>query len=120
MNFARTVVAIAGLMLFASAQGAAPVLPKDLPPLGADKPLPVPKIDESTLANGLKVWIVKRSGFPHVTAVLTVRGGRAVDPADAEGISDLLSATLRSGTATRSARDVAEALQAAGAELSVG
>lgn len=92
-------------------------LPKDLPPYGQDKPLPVPQIVQSTLANGLTVWVVPRPGLPKVTAVLAVRGGLAVDPAGKEGISEVLAAALKSGTARRSARQIAEELQAVGGEI---
>ncbi len=93
-------------------------LPKDLPPFGADKPLPVPAIAQSKLPNGLILWIVKRSGLPRVTAVLAVRGGAAADPKDAAGVSELLTDTIKEGTAARSARRIAEELQAVGAEIS--
>ncbi len=93
-------------------------LPKDLPPFGADKPLPVPEIAQSKLPNGLGVWLVKRSGFPRAAVVLAVRGaGSAADPRDAEGITELLAATLTEGTATRASRAIAEELQAVGAEI---
>src|SRR5437773_2620392 len=65
-------------------------LPKDLPPFGEDKPLPVPAIAQSRLPNGLVVWVVKRPGFPRVAAVLAVRGGTAADPRDAEGSPEFL------------------------------
>lgn len=68
-------------------------LPKDLPPFGEDKPLPVPSIAQSRLPNGLTVWVVARPGYPRATAVLAVRGGSAADPRDAEGISELLADT---------------------------
>lgn len=92
-------------------------LPADLPPFGEDKPLPVPKIAQSTLANGLTVWLVERAGFPRVAAVLAVRGGMAADPKEAEGISELLAVAVREGTRTRTSRAIAEELQAVGAEL---
>ena len=53
-------------------------LPADLPPFGADKPLPVPSIAQSRLPNGLTVWVVKRPGFPRVAAVLAVRSAASV------------------------------------------
>jgi zinc protease len=93
-------------------------LPKELPPFGEDRPLPVPDIAQSKLPNGLVVWVVKRSGFPRAAAVLAVRGGRASDPKDAEGLSELLASTLKEGTATRSSRQIAEELQAGGADIS--
>jgi predicted Zn-dependent peptidase len=92
-------------------------LPKDLPPFGQDKALPVPAIDQSMLPNGLTVWIVRRTGFPRTTALLAVRGGTAADPAGREGIAELLADTLKEGTATRSAKRIAEELQGVGGEI---
>jgi predicted Zn-dependent peptidase len=93
-------------------------LPKDLPPFGEDKPLPVPTIGKSTLPNGLSRWVVKRPGFPRVVVVLAVRGGTAADPKGQEGIATLLADTLKEGTATRSSRAIAEELQGVGADIS--
>jgi zinc protease len=92
-------------------------LPKDLPPFGEDRPLPVPDIKASSLPNGLTVWLVRRPGFPKVTAVLAVRGGRAADARGQEGVAELLADTLKEGTATRSSRQIAEELQATGGEI---
>jgi predicted Zn-dependent peptidase len=93
-------------------------LPKDLPPFGADKPLPVPEIAQSKLPNGLSVWLVRRSGFPRAAVVLAVRGGgTASDPKNAEGITELLADTVKEGTATRTSRAIAEELQGVGAEI---
>jgi predicted Zn-dependent peptidase len=92
-------------------------LPAELPPFGEDKPLPVPRIAESKLPNGLTVWLVPREGFPRLTAVLAVRGGSAADPKGAEGIAELLADTVREGTKTRTSRVIAEELQAVGADL---
>ena len=92
-------------------------LPKDLPPFGEDKPLPVPAIAQSRLPNGLVVWVVKRPGFPRMAAVLAVRGGTAADPRDAEGITELLADTVKEGTTTRTSRQIAEELQAVGGEI---
>src|SRR5260221_4221124 len=92
-------------------------LPKDLPPFGSDKPLPVPSIAQSKLPNGLTVWVVKRPGFPRVAAVLAVRGGSAADPKDHEGISEPLADTVKEGTTLRTSRRIAEELQAVGGEI---
>jgi predicted Zn-dependent peptidase len=92
-------------------------LPAELPPFGEDKPLPVPRIAESKLTNGLTVWLVPREGFPRLTAVLAVRGGTAADPKGAEGIAELLADTVREGTKARTSRAIAEELQAVGADL---
>jgi len=93
-------------------------LPKDLPPFGADKPLPVPKIETSRLPEGLTVWLVPRAGYPKATALLAARGGSAADPADLPGLSELLAGTLTEGTATRNSIRIREELQAVGGEIS--
>jgi zinc protease len=92
-------------------------LPKELPPFGPDRPLPPAPITEIKTAEGLTVWVVARSGFPKVRALLTVRGGTAADPRDLPGLSDLLARTVKEGTPTRSAQQIAEQLQALGGEI---
>jgi zinc protease len=92
-------------------------LPRDLPPFGPDKPLPVPPIAQSKTAEGLTVWIVGRPGFPKVTAVLAVRGGLASDPRELPGVSQLLATTVKAGTPTRTAEQIAEQLQAVGGAI---
>jgi len=110
-------LAIAALVAPALQASEKKPLPKDLPPFGEDKPLPVPTIAQSKLPNGLTVWVVKRGGYPRVVIKLAVRGGSASDPKDAPGISDLLADTLKEGTTTRTSRKIAEELQAVGAEI---
>lgn len=113
-----------GLLLLATASITAAEkenpLPKDLPPYGALKPFHAPQVTTQTLANGLTLWLVPRPGFPKVSYTLAVRGGHSVDPADLPGISDLLTTTIDQGTRTRTARQIAEELQAAGGDLSAG
>ena len=93
-------------------------LPKDLPPLGEDRPLPKPALAVSKLPNGLTVWTWPRPGVPRFVAVLAVRGGTAADPGGMEGIAELLADTLKEGTATRTSRRIAEELQSVGGEIS--
>lgn len=109
----------AGVVLAAGSAGAAEVaLPKDLPPYGNDKPLPVPAITQKALPNGLAVWVLPRTdGPPKVDLVLAVRGGKAADATELPAMSDLLAALLTEGTKTRSSVQIAEQLQAIGASL---
>ena len=96
-------------------------LPKDLPPYGADRPVPVPKIDKHTLSNGMTVWIVAdREGVPKANFVLAVRGGSAHDPREMNGRSSILAGTLDEGTKSRSAIQIAQELQSLGATLGAG
>ncbi len=121
MNAKRmaTLVALSLLLALPAAGFAAEEkpLPKDLPPFGADKPMPVPAIDASKLANGLTVWLVPRPGFPKITAVLAVRGGGAADPKELPGLSELLSDTLTEGTAKSTSVQIRERLQTVGGEI---
>ena len=94
-----------------------PPLPKDLPAYGPLAPVHAPDTQVKKLKNGLTLWMVPRPGFPKVAMTLTVRGGRAADPKDRPGLSDLLLATIDQGTKTRSAKQIAEELQAAGGDL---
>lgn len=112
------------LLLCAARAGAADpasakdALPKDLPPFGQDRPLPVPQIIQRKLPEGLTVWLVPRPGFPKVTAVLAVRGGGAADGKGQEGLADLLADVLKEGTKARSAQKIAEELQTVGGDIS--
>lgn len=93
-------------------------LPKELPPYGPVVPFHAPQVEIKKLDNGLTLWLVPRPGFPKVALALTVRGGMAADPEGLPGLSQLLVATVDQGTKTRSARQIAEEIQAAGGDLS--
>lgn len=105
-----------GLALAGAAQAATAPLPRDLPAYGPDKPLPTPQIVRRTLPNGLTVWVVPRDGLPKVNVSLAVLGGTAADPAATPALSKLMAGLLNEGTASRSSRDIAEALQAIGGD----
>ncbi len=111
----RAGLALTAALALASTAQAAPDLPAELPPFGKDKPLVVPKITQTTLPNGLQVWVVPRNGIPRVDYVLAVRGaGLGADAPDAPGRAKLLAGLLSEGTTTRSSRQIAEAAQAMG------
>ena len=124
MKTLKTLAVFAACMSFgagASAAAAELQLPKDLPPYGADKPVPVPKIDKHTLSNGMTVWIVADAeGAPKANFVLAVRGGSAHDPRAANGLSSILAGTIDEGTKSRSAIQIAQEQQSLGASLGAG
>jgi predicted Zn-dependent peptidase len=76
-----------------------------------------PKVKSETLPNGLTVWLVQQNNLPKAAITLTLRGGYCADPADARGISDLLAATVKLGTSSMTARQVAERSQSVGGDL---
>src|SRR5438034_6322346 len=93
-------------------------LPRDLPPYGPLVPFHAPKAEIKKLANGLTLWLVPRPGFPKVALAIAVRGGLASDPVTRPGLSTLLMDTIDQGTRARTAKQIAEELQAAGGDLS--
>lgn len=94
-------------------------LPKDLPAYGPQNPFQAPDVKTVKLENGLTVWLVSRPGFPKVAFSISVDGGLAADPSDRPGLSELLAKVLGQGTAKRSAKQIAEEIQAAGGDLSI-
>jgi zinc protease len=92
-------------------------MPPGLPPYGPMRLPEAPKVKSETLSNGLTVWLVQQNNLPKAAITLTLRGGYCADPADARGISDLLAATIKLGTSSMTARQIAERSQAAGGDL---
>lgn len=93
-------------------------LPADLPAYAPDKPLPVPRIEKKTLANGLEIWVVPRDGLPRVDAVLALRNaGNTADGRDQPGFARMFAALLTEGSATRDSRAIAEAAQSLGGSV---
>ena len=92
-------------------------MPPDLPPYGPLRVPEVPNVQSERLSNGLTVWLVQQNNLPKAAVTLALRGGYCADPADARGISDLLAATVKLGTSSLNARQIAERSQAAGGAL---
>jgi len=106
----------AALGLAATVHAAEAPMPKDLPPYGAERPLPVPQITERTLPNGLIVWVIPRDGLPKVDVQLSVLGGTAYDDPKFPAQSDLMATLFNEGTAQYDSRQIAEKLQAIGGD----
>lgn len=90
--------------------------PAPAAPVVATIPAPVTQ----RLANGLTVISVERRDLPLMTAVLVAGGGSANDPQGRAGLGELTSTLLTQGTATRSATEIAQAVEALGASLESG
>ncbi|MEH3099842.1 M16 family metallopeptidase [Sphingomonas adhaesiva] len=89
---------------------AAPVAPTPrlaLPPIGPPAPFRFPAVRRTTLSNGIMVVHAQRPDTPITRVALVLDAGAAIDPPGAGGTQDLLLATLRQGTATRSADAIA-------------
>ena len=119
MRNALTVIFVLLFAAAALAQKEAP-LPKDLPPYGTQPAFQPPEVKATKLDNGLMVSLVAQPGLPKVSFRVVVLGGLAADASDRPGLSELLARTLSQGTKTRSAKQIAEEIQSAGGDLSVG
>ncbi|MGH7731420.1 MAG: M16 family metallopeptidase [Candidatus Eiseniibacteriota bacterium] len=117
-NLLFTLVIAGVLLLVGGAAGAAEKPDRGRQPEPGPTPqVATPKIEKSTLKNGLAVWVVERHELPVVNAVLQIRSGSNMDAAHA-GVAAMTAALLDEGTAKRSALDFAVALDFLGANLS--
>jgi predicted Zn-dependent peptidase len=88
------------------------------PKVGPPPALKLPPIQKHTLENGLAVWIVEQHEVPIVQVNLLLRAGSAVDPDGKYGVASMTAAMLDEGAGTRSALDLADAIEFLGANLS--
>lgn len=89
------------------------------PPPAPPRSLEVPRPTEKTLPNGLRVIVIERSSTPLVSAQLLIKSGGEVDRQLA-GLADMTASLLTKGTGTRSATQIAEAIEALGGSLDSG
>ncbi len=92
-------------------KGKAPVNPETLRVV-------LPKPQEATLSNGLRVALLEDHKLPMFTLQMSIRGGGLADPPARHGLAMVTAALLREGTKERSSRDIAEQLATLGAVLS--
>src|SRR2546430_12604988 len=78
--------------------------PQATPPLpSAPRSVQFPKPVEKTLANGLRVIVIERTGTPLVTAQLVIKNGGGVDPPELAGLGNMLAGLIIHGTVKSSA-----------------
>jgi len=80
-------------------------------------PARFPPFQEMTLPNGLPVVVIERHEVPTVSVTLSFRAGDVTDPVGKEGLAQLAALVLTKGTATRSAEDIAAAIEGSGGRL---
>lgn len=77
----------------------------------------LPKAEETTLSNGLRVILLRDPKVPTFSAQMVVLSGGLADKSDYRGLASFTAALLREGTAKRSSKDIAEQVDALGATL---
>jgi len=90
------------------------------PQTGAPPALKLPTIQKQKLSNGLPVWVVELHEVPVAQVNLLVQSGSSAEPGRKFGIASLTAAMLEQGAGTRSALEIADAVDYLGADLTAG
>ncbi len=93
-------------------------LSPQMPAPGAPRTFEFPKAATKTLPNGLRVFVVSDHREPAVAARLAIlSAGSIQDPAGMPGVAGMTAGLLTQGTAKRSAKEIAEAIDFVGGTL---
>ena len=77
----------------------------------------LPRAEETTLPNGLRVVVLPSHKVPTFNMQIVVLSGGLADSADYHGLASFTAGLLRDGTAKRSSKDIAEQIDALGGTL---
>ena len=80
----------------------------------------LPRAEETTLPNGLRVILLRETKVPTFTAQMVILSGGLADKPDFRGLASFTATLLREGTAKRSSKDIAEQVDSIGATLNSG
>ncbi|HJZ73222.1 MAG TPA: pitrilysin family protein [Vicinamibacterales bacterium] len=87
------------------------------PQPGPPAALRLPAIQKQKLSNGLPVWVVENHKVPVAQVNLVVFSGTADDPPGKYGVASFAAAMLEEGAGSRSALEIADAVDYLGADL---
>ncbi len=79
-----------------------------------------PAVDERTLDGGATLLVSEQHGLPVVILVALLDAGSRRDPVDQHGLANLTADLLTEGTQSRSANEIANAIEFVGGSLSSG
>lgn len=97
------------------------VFAQEAPPTpGAPKAASVPAAQEKKLANGLTVAVIEKPAVPLVTIQLLVKSGAASEDAAKAGLANMTADMLTKGTTTKTATQIAEAIEFLGGSINTG
>jgi zinc protease len=91
-----------------------------LPGVTANPALDFPTVETTTLSNGVKLHLARRTTVPTVQIAVSFDAGIASDRKDRPGTGSLMLSLLDEGTTTRSTIQIAEELERLGANISTG
>src|SRR5277367_4667261 len=101
----------------ASSSTAAQTSANSVPALGPERPVAWPQRAVRTLPNGMQVVLAELRTFPKISAQLFFRSGNASVAHSTPGLAELTATVVRTGTASRSSRQIEEDLRRMGADL---
>ncbi len=108
-----------GTVAASTAPAATSVDRSKMPGKGPEATFTLPARQRFTLGNGLRVVLVEHHEVPLVQFGLVVRGGSAADPDALPGLASLTADLLQEGAGGRTAKELADAVEASGAQLDV-
>ena len=89
------------------------------PSYGETPSLAVPKVYESTLENGLKIFGIENDEVPLIRFNITIDGGQLLESMNKLGVANLTAGLLNKGTKNKTVKELEEAIQGLGASLYV-
>ncbi len=101
-------------MTSATSQTAIPVT---APAVGPERPVAWPRRTVRTLANGMQVVLAEQHTFPKIGVELFFRSGNALVSRKSPDLAELTSRVIRTGTHSRTSRQIEEDLRRMGASL---
>ncbi|HJQ12974.1 MAG TPA: pitrilysin family protein [Gemmatimonadaceae bacterium] len=90
------------------------------PAPGALRPYEFPAVNQFELANGLKVIVVEKHNLPVIEGRLILDAGAQREPAAKNGLASLTGRLLSEGTGDMSGAQIAQQMDALGAQYSTG
>lgn len=117
-NLSSTVLAALALLAGTAAADAQQARKATPPPPQPEKQIRFPAFEEKTLANGLRVVAIEHHETPAVSAQLILPAGKVYEPAAKAGLASATAELLTQGTQSRSAQDIAGAIDSVGGNLS--
>ena len=89
------------------------------PPLDSNE-FNFPTITENTLDNGLEVVVIEQPNMPIISLDVYFTGGSTAAPQDLPGVAGITGQLITRGAATRSAQDIAGAIEQVGGAVGSG
>lgn len=117
----RAAVALCALFVLpAGLSGQETDYPTEPPPPLEPRDVDFPAVGRDTLDNGLELVVVENREQPVVSVRLYTPAGGAAEPDGKTGLAGLTASTLDQGTESRSAEEIASAVEGVGASLTTG